>query len=320
MFLRQDKPQGPHGMQEDAAGDERDGMSGTTGEIGRTALLIVNAKSRRGSEADAYIEALEAGGLQMIRKDAPRPDRIGGLIKEFRNEIDCVVLAGGDGTMSSAALALRDTGLPLGILPLGTGNDLARTLDLPTDVDGVAGVILAGNTRQIDVGSVNGRLFFNVASIGLTTEITERLNHATKKRFGRLAYPWTAFRVALNSQRFSAIIRCGATIHRVRTMQITVGNGRFYGGGMVVSSEAEIDDHMLDVYSLEPENKWGLLFLARAFSAGEHGEIDAIRTERSPVVEVVTRLPRSVSADGEIVTVTPARFSVIPKAVTVYVP
>jgi YegS/Rv2252/BmrU family lipid kinase len=286
----------------------------------RTALLIVNANSRRGQEANAYIDALEAGGMTLIRKECARREHVGQTIKAMRDEVDCVILAGGDGTMSSAAIALRDTKLPLGILPLGTGNDLARTLGLPEDPEQVAQVILEGRTKKIDVGSVNGQPFFNVASIGLTTEITERLNHATKKRFGRLAYPWTALRVVLNSQRFSAIIRCGDRIDRVRTMQITVGNGRFYGGGMVVSTEAEIDDHMLDIYSLEPSSKWQLLFMARAFSAGEHRDLDEVRTERSNVVEVVTKASRSVSADGEIVTVTPARFSVLPAAVTVYVP
>ena len=289
-------------------------------ESGRTALLVVNSQSRRGKDADSYAEALEAGGMSLIRKDCPSRDRLDDLIMSMRNEVDCVVLAGGDGTMSGAAISLRDSRLPLGIIPLGTGNDLCRTLGLPLDPEGVAAVILGGKTRRIDVGSVNGRPFFNVASVGLTVEITERLSHATKKRLGRLAYPWTALKVALNSQRFSAIIRCGGTIHRVRTLQITIGNGRFYGGGMVVHEDAAIDDHMLDVYSLEPNSRWSLLFMAKQFSNGEHGPLEDVRTDRSPVVEVVTRTPRAISADGEIVTVTPARFSILPDAVTVYTP
>ena len=289
-------------------------------ELGRKALLVVNAQSRRAREAETYIEALADGGMTLVRRECYRRDKLAELITSMRNDVDCVVLAGGDGTMSGAAIALRDTGLPLGILPLGTGNDLARTLGLPMDAEGAAKTILAGNTRRIDVGSVNGQPFFNVASVGLTVDITERLNHATKQRLGRLAYPWAALKVALGSKRFSAIIRCGATIHRVRTMQITIGNGKFYGGGMVVAKDATIDDHMLDVYSLEPSSRWGLLFMARAFTTGEHGELADVRTARSPVVEVVTRIPRSISADGEIVTVTPARFSILPDAVTVYTP
>ena len=291
-------------------------MSGT----GRTALLVVNAQSRGGKEAEAHIAALQAGGMTLIRRECTKREKLPEVITAMRHDVDCVILGGGDGTMSAAAIALRDTGLPLGILPLGTANDLARTLGVPTDPEGAAAIILGARTRTIDVGSVNGRPFFNVASVGLTVEITQRLTHATKKRFGRLAYPLAALRVLLSHKRFSAIIRCGATIHRVRTMQITVGNGRFYGGGLVVAEDAAIDDHMLDVYSLEPASRWQFLLMARAFSAGEHNSIRDIRTERSAVVEVVTRLPQPISADGEIVTLTPARFGVLPDAVTVYVP
>lgn len=297
-------------------------MSGTEGGggAGRRALVVVNAHSRGGRTPEPHLEALEAGGLTLIRKECQRRDRLGALIQEMRHEVDCVVLAGGDGTMSAAAIALRDTGLPLGILPMGTGNDLARTLGVPLDPAGAAAVILAGKTRKIDLGSVNGQPFFNVASVGLTVEITKRLTKASKRRLGRLAYPWTAFKVAMGHKRFSAIIRCGAVIHRVRTMQVTVGNGRFYGAGMVVHETAAIDDHLLDVYSLEPASRWRLLLMGRAFAAGEHGRLEDVRTARSPVVELVTRLPQSISADGEIVTVTPARFSVLPDAVTVYAP
>ena len=289
-------------------------------ETGRKALVVINAQSRSGTDADAYIEALAAGGLDMVFRECDGRGGMSELIRSARHDVDCVVLGGGDGTMNSAAVALRETGLPLGILPLGTGNDLARTLGLPTDPAAAAAVILAGNTRVIDIGSVNGQLFFNVASIGLTVEITERLSHATKRRLGRLAYAWTAVRVAVGQRRFSALIRVGNTVHRVRTLQITVGNGRFYGGGLSIGADARIDDHMLDVLSLEPSSRWSLLRMAPVFAAGEPGADADVRTVRAPVVEVVTREALSVSADGEIVTVTPARFSVLADAITVYTP
>lgn len=288
--------------------------------VRRRALVLVNANSRGGRSPDAHLAALSAGGLELVRKECHRKERLNDIIREMRAEVDCVVLGGGDGTMSAGALGLRETGLPLGILPLGTGNDLARTLGIPTDPEGAAAAILGGKIRKIDLGSVNGQPYFNVASVGLTVEITKRLGVASKRRLGRLAYPWTAFKVAMGHKRFSAIIRCGAVIHRVRTMQITVGNGRFYGGGLLVSESAAIDDHMLDVYSLEPSSRWKLLLMGRAFAAGQHEALDDVRTARSAVVEVVTRVPQSISADGEIVTVTPARFSVLADAISVYAP
>ena len=287
---------------------------------GRRALVVVNSNSRSGASPGEFIAALEAGGMTLLRRECEDRNKLADLIRTTRKDVDCVVLGGGDGTLNGAALALRDTGLPLGILPLGTGNDLARTLDIPTTAAEAAAIILAGQTRRIDLGSVNGRPFFNVASVGLTVDVTRKLDRAVKQRLGRLAYAWTAIRVLLGHKRFSAIIRCGSTIHRVRTMQVTVGNGRFYGGGMVVAADAAIDDHVLHVYSLEPDSRLSLLWMARAFRDGEHEGLPEIRTDRAIVVEVVTRLPKHVSADGEIVTVTPARFSIMPGAVTVYAP
>lgn len=297
-------------------------MTGTEqpGRPNRRALLIVNAHSRGGRKPEAYVEALAGNGLELLQKECSKREHLSALIREHRKDVDCVVLGGGDGTVTAAAVALQQTGLPLGILPLGTGNDLARTLGIPTNPAGAAAVILAGESRRIDLGSVNGQPFFNVASVGLTVEITERLTKASKRRFGRLAYAWTAFRVAMGHRRFSAIIRCNGTIHRVRTMQVTVGNGRHYGAGLVVHSTARIDDHLLDIYSLEPTSRWRLLVMGRAFAAGEHGQFPDVRTERSAEVELLTRTPHSISADGEIVAVTPARFSVLPDAVTVYAP
>ena len=103
-------------------------------------------------------------------------------------------------------------------------------------------------------------------------------------------------------------------------MQISVGNGRYYGGGMVVEADARIDDGMLDIYSLEPAQRWRLLLMAKAFRAGDHGKLDEVRTLQLPRLTIATRHPRHVSADGEIVTQTPAEFTVLPKAVAVFAP
>ncbi len=295
-------------------------------ESGRTALLVVNASSHGGRDAKRYAAALEAGGMTLVRRDSTRA-KMNDLILSMKNDVDCVILGGGDSTISAGAIALRDTGLPLGILPLGEGNELAQRLGIPEDPAGAAAVILGGQTRLLDLGSVNGRPFFNVATVGLSVQAARRLEQAAHGRLGRLSYMWTAARVAFAATRFSAIIRCGSVVHRVRTMQITVGNGSYYkagmpqrGAGMPQRGANGPHDSFLGVYSLEPATKWRLLFLSAAFTAGETDEVPDTRVARSPVVEVVTRLPQPISADGEVVTVTPARFSILPRAVTVFVP
>ena len=107
---------------------------------------------------------------------------------------------------------------------------------------------------------------------------------------------------------------------RVKTLQIAVGNGRFYGGGNVVEKDAAIDDQNLDLYSLELKRAWKLALMARSFRYGEHGAWDEVRAIRAQEFDIRTRRPRPVNADGEIVTETPAHFAIWPGAVTVFAP
>ena len=239
----------------------------------RPALLIANDHSRRGVEVGPFMEALERGGLRLRREPCRRREELPALIRALRNDVGAVILAGGDGTMNAAAPALRDTGLPLGILPLGTANDLARTLAIPSEAAGAAAVILAGHRRHLDLGSVNGRPYFNTASLGLSVAITQRLTRVMKRRWGKLAYPLAAAAVILQARRFTATIHVDGAMVPVKSMQIAVGNGRYYGGGMVVADDAAMDDGCLNVYSLEPRARWRLLWMARAFRDGEHQEL-----------------------------------------------
>ncbi len=300
--------------------DPRPGRDGPGAVVPRT-LLLVNPNARRGAEALRRVPArLAAGGLEVRVETFASPAEVSPDILRRRAEVDRVVVCGGDGTVNAAAAALMQTGLPLGIVPLGTANDLARTLGIPTDIEGALEVLLRGRLAQIDVGSVNGHPFFNVATIGLGVDITRRLTPETKKRWGRLSYAVAASRVLLRARPFSAWIRNRGEVFRVKTLQIAVGNGVHYGGGNVVAETAAIDDGQLDLYSLELKNVWKLALMLRTFRSGRYGAWREVRTARCTEFEVETRRPRPISTDGELVTETPARFVVHPKAISVWRP
>jgi YegS/Rv2252/BmrU family lipid kinase len=287
----------------------------------RRALALVNPGARRaGAGLDAALDRLRAAGIAVQVEEFSGPDEICADILRLAGAADALVICGGDGTLMRAAPAILEAGLPLGVLPMGTANDLARTLGIPEDLAAAADVIAAGSRRTIDIGSVNGHPFFNVASIGLSVELTRGLTPGLKKRWGRLGYAFAAMRVLSRARRFSARISEKGETTRVKSLQIAVGNGRHYGGGNVVEESAEIDDGHLDLYSLEMANVWKLALGLRTFRSGAHGAWTDVRTARCVEFDIETRTPREVNADGEIVTHTPAHFRVHPAAVQVFAP
>lgn len=285
-------------------------------------LLVRNPAARRGDgDLEAVRARFDAAAVE-LREVAPvKRDEVAAAILAHREFVDAVVVAGGDGSLNAAAPGLVAAELPLGIIPLGTANDLARTLAIPSEpAAAAADVVLAGRRRPLDLGSVNGRPFFNVASIGLSAELARTLTTAEKRRWGRLGYATAGLRVLARARPFHAHITHAGVTAEVHTLQIAVGNGRHYGGGAVVARDAAIDDGRLDLYSLEFGSVWRLASMLHAFRRGVHGARREVRSLRGTAFEVATRRPRSVNADGELVTKTPAHFRVHPAALRVFVP
>ena len=291
----------------------------TTPPARRRALMLVNPNARRGGEALAVVGRLEAGGIAVTVEHFASPDEAAADIVRRAGEIDLVIVCGGDGTVAAAAKGLVEAKLPMGLLPLGTANDLARTLAIPLDLAAAADVIVAGKSERIDLGEVNGHPFFNVASLGLSAEVAGKLTREDKKRWGPLAYAMRAAQVLLTTRPFRARIRVRERETEVRTLQIAVGNGRHYGGGQVVEEHASITDGRLDLYSLDPRAVWKLALQFQRFREGRHGVWAEVKTAKCTEFDITTRKPRPINADGDIVTETPAHFVVRPGAIEVFV-
>lgn len=277
-------------------------------------FLIANPRAGRAAGRPSVLQPmLAARGIEVAGTGAGLPSGIEG-------EVDAVVLAGGDGTVNRNIGDIMGSGLPFGLIPTGTANDLARTLGIPNEPMQAVGTVAAGRTRTIDVGTVNDGYFLNVASIGLAAEVSENLTDATKQRFGKLGYALTAAMVVLRKRRFTAWIACENETIEVRTLQIAVGNGVHYGGGNVVHRDAAIDDAQLDLYSLEFENLWRLFMALPWFRTGLHGTWEEVRNLHGTRFELRTKKPRPVNIDGDILTHTPAVFGVLPAAACIFVP
>jgi len=285
-------------------------------------LLIVNRHARNGGASVAEaLDILRDGGREVVEHQCGPGEKLADVIRARAAEgFAAVVLGGGDGTLNAAAPALKDTGLPMGILPLGTANDLARSLGIPADAADAARIIAQGRLRRIDLGEVNGHLFFNVASIGFSAELAQELRAEAKQRWGKLGYAIAAFRLLRRARPFTAWITQDGQVRRVKTLQISVGNGRHYGGGMTVASSARPDDGKLDIYSLEVAHWWRLLALLPYLRLGTHGQWRDVRSFQALECKVVTRRPMPINTDGELSTSTPARFHLWPGCIQVFAP
>lgn len=289
-----------------------------------TAVLLAGFRSKfeeRAADIEAAEGLLEDAGARVALL---RGEGLEELLEGLRSkapEADVVLIAGGDGTLNAAAPALIETGSTLAVLPLGTANDLARTLGLSGQAIEVAvGVALNGREVALDLGEVNGVFFFNVASLGLGAKVARRLTGDAKRRWGIFSYPATLLAVWRARRSFEVHLRCDGRKSRLRTIHVAVGNGRYYGGGMVVAPDAQINDGQLVVTSIAPQSLLRLLLLGSALHLGLTGGLGGVVQNRGSKVEIETGSPMGIDTDGEIRAHTPAKFSLRRKALRVRVP
>lgn len=287
----------------------------------RRALLLANPHARQvAAQFPQVIELLSDAGLELVVQTPDDPGKLPKLIHQHRDQVDCVIVGGGDGTLNGVADALVETQLPLGVLPLGTANDLARTLGLPLQLDAACEVIAAGHLRRIDLGRVNDKHFFNAASLGLSVQICRQLDKGAKQRWGVLAYPVTTAKSLWQMRPIHVVISDGQNSWQVKTVQLTVGNGRFFGGGMTIDEEAEIDDQQLNLYSIEIKHWSEMPLMFWSLWRGRLERLSKVRTLEGQYFEIKTRRPYWVNTDGELTVRTPATFRTVPLALAVFAP
>jgi YegS/Rv2252/BmrU family lipid kinase len=289
--------------------------------------LVVNTGARTG--AAAYEQALAGlrqrgvpvGTAHAVTSGEELARRLDEVIGEGH---DLVVVGGGDGSVGCAAARVAGTETTLGILPLGTANDLARTLHLPGDVAAACAALADGKVVDIDLGRADGAAFLNVASVGLSVGVTRALSPRLKRRLGPLAYPVATLRAYRRHQPFSARLEFPdgdhETVELTDLLQVAVGNGRHYGGGYAVSPTAGIDDHLLDVYAIIRGRLREHVSIARLLKDGrliEHDRVVHVTTRR---LRLVTDPVTEVNLDGEIAGSTPTSFEIERNAVHVVVP
>lgn len=229
------------------------------------------------------------------------------------------VVISGDGLLGAVGGAMAGAETPLGIVPGGRGNDLARVLGIPTEPEGAVATILAGRTREIDVGEANGKRFLGIASTGFDSLANRRANETRFLR-GNLVYAYAGVRTLLSWKPARFTIRVDQERTRLTGYSISVANSSCYGGGMYIAPDAQLDDGRFDVVSIGEVGKLRFLSNLPKVFKGTHVEKDEVRVFRAQHLELSASRPFEVYADGEHLTDLPAKLRVLPRALRVLVP
>jgi diacylglycerol kinase (ATP) len=295
------------------------------------AALVINTASRHGADAlPAARDALHRHGIDVavahaVTDSSTLPEVVAEVVTSGTR---LVVVGGGDGTMSCAAGVLADLSgrrrTVLGVLPLGTANDFARSLDIPKGIESASQVLATGKIVDVDVGRADAAPFLNVASIGLSVRATYALKPGLKRWLGPVAYPYAALAAFRDHRPFSALLEFPAgdfdRIELEDLLQVGIGNGRHYGGGATVAPNASVDDHLLNIFAIERGRLRDHVSIASLLRSGRLVEHENVSHFATTEVVVDTDGEQPINLDGEIATTTPSRFCVQPNAIDVVVP
>jgi YegS/Rv2252/BmrU family lipid kinase len=229
------------------------------------------------------------------------------------------VVMSGDGLVGAVGGALVGTDVPLGIIPGGRGNDLARVLGIPTEAESAVEVLARGETRLIDVGEANGKRFLGIASAGFDSECNRIANDVKLVR-GNLVYAYSVPRAlaAWKPARFT--LRIGDQSMRYSGYSVAAANSSTFGGGMKVAPDASLEDGEFDVVMINDVGKLRYLTNLPKVFKGTHVDNEEVRILRAPRLEISASRPFAVYADGEHLTDLPASLRVLPSALSVVAP
>ena len=267
-------------------------------------VLIFNASA--GGSGDEVDEAVRSTLAAQVNVDVVRPsdmDSFDDEVKAAARAADVVIAAGGDGTLNCVLNALGDTlaEVTLGLVPMGTGNDFARTLGLPDDPLEAAHALLGAEERALDLARATGagadRLFVNACMGGFPVQANEAIDEDTKKRFGPLAF-WLGGAKALTELSRAAVTVNGRQIDDC--VAVGVGNGRSCGGGLEVWPSARPDDGVLDACVFSASGIPQALVLAGKLKSGGHEGLDDVVTMRDATIEVEAEPAVEFNVDGEL--------------------
>jgi diacylglycerol kinase family enzyme len=290
----------------------------------RVLAILNDGAGTKPNDGDAIREALAAAGLDAEIAIVPGDQLASAAQDAVASGVDAVVAGGGDGTVSAVAGALAGSGVPLGVLPLGTLNHFAKDNGIPLDLAGAASVIADGCEAALDVARVNGRVFVNNSSLGVYARAL--INRDVKRdRLGMskwAAMAWAVWKVFRRSPLLRVHMVTEGESLRLRTPLVFVGNNQYDLDLFRVGTRKCLDQGVLSLYIATTGSRWGMLKLGVRAALGRLEQSRDFETRCVSSVRIGTRRSRvHVSLDGEVIAMdAPLKYEIWPGALKVLVP
>lgn len=285
----------------------------------RTAIMLINKASRSGAQfplEECCLKLQEAGLVVTVEDSHDWPPESARTVEHFAGH-DLVIIAGGDGSINRFLEPVIASGSLLAVIPTGTANDFARGLMLTFDAETAVDEILAGKEVRVDTAELNGKAFVNVAHLGFGTRITEQLSPTLKKRWGVFSYLKAFFSALGQLRRYHVTVTADGTSYKLRPCHMSVGNGRYYGGGNVVDQNCHVDDGQLSFFALRRRSVGQFVLLAPLLRTGTHALFERGFQCKAKSLVIDCNKTLEIHADGEVLGQTPATFTVKPKSLRV---
>jgi diacylglycerol kinase (ATP) len=286
--------------------------------------ILFNPAAGRGKarrKLGQALEVLRRGGLEpQVRESRDAQHLVELARRAVAENPEVLVSAGGDGTHHYVLNGLFGSAIPLGMIPLGTGNDFARAFGIPTEPRAAASILLAGRTRQVDVARVGSTVYGCVAGVGFDSVVTRFANERVGRLPGRLAYAWAILRCLTRFRAEPLELHSDVRDFSGPVMFAVVGNHSTYGGGVKIAPRARMDDGLLDVCIVPPLRFLELLrWIPRAYR-GQHLAHPSIVYFQAKRVSLASPSHLELFGDGEFMTELPASIEIAPRSVKIVVP
>jgi len=297
----------------------------------KRAIIIYNPMSgrpgRRAANARAMTRLLEARGLQADAFATNGPEDASRLASHaVADQVDIIVSYGGDGTLNEVIQGMAMSQTSLAVWPGGTANVVARDIGMMTSIERLAGIIAAGKTKRVALGlarseeaeTPHSRYFLMMAGIGIDASIARGVNHRLKRATGELAYWWCGIKHLLfwRAEPFSIEVDG----KHYESAFALVGNGKGYGGGMMMTPGAKLEEPWFEVFILPPQRN-NVSYL-RALAACRKGtpEAGGATLIRGKHIKANSADEPWVEVDGEVIGPLPMTLDIVPDALSIIVP